>query len=125
MLGYWKNPEATSKAITKDGWFKTGDLATLDEEGFLYIRDRGQSHRKPYYWQTQHNFPDIVKDIIIRGGENIVSAATGRMLSMVLKIPSFRIRRRLKTHCIVIQGCLNARRWEYPILSLVNFPLPS
>ncbi|KAG8997806.1 hypothetical protein FRB90_012424 [Tulasnella sp. 427] len=51
---YWKDPEATDKAITKDGWFRSGDLGYVDEEGFLYIKDR-------------------LKDIIIRGGENIDS----------------------------------------------------
>ncbi|KIJ37523.1 hypothetical protein M422DRAFT_33642 [Sphaerobolus stellatus SS14] len=54
MRGYWNNPKATEEAITRDGWFKTGDLATLDEDGFVYIKDR-------------------VKDMIIRGGENIHS----------------------------------------------------
>ncbi|TDL16667.1 long-chain-fatty-acid-CoA ligase [Rickenella mellea] len=48
MTCYWNDPEATDKAITKDGWFKSGDLGYLDEEGFLYIRDR-------------------LKDIMIRG----------------------------------------------------------
>ncbi|KZV86862.1 acetyl-CoA synthetase-like protein [Exidia glandulosa HHB12029] len=53
MREYWNNKEETAKAITKDGWFKTGDLAYTDEDGFIYICDRA-------------------KDMIIRGGENIV-----------------------------------------------------
>ncbi|TFK28758.1 long-chain-fatty-acid-CoA ligase [Coprinopsis marcescibilis] len=61
MKGYWGDPETTRKAITKDGWFRTGDLGYLDEEGFLYIRDR-------------------IKDIIIRGGENIDSVTVENAL---------------------------------------------
>jgi len=51
MKGYWKNPEETELAI-KDGWFYTGDIATMDEEGYFYIVGRK-------------------KDIIIAGGYNI------------------------------------------------------
>lgn len=53
MKGYWKLPEATAEAI-RDGYFHTGDIATVDSEGYVLIVDR-------------------LKDIIISGGENISS----------------------------------------------------
>jgi fatty-acyl-CoA synthase len=52
MLGYWDNEEATAKAIDRAGWMHTGDLATMDEDGYLNIVGR-------------------IKDMIIRGGENV------------------------------------------------------
>jgi long-chain acyl-CoA synthetase len=61
MLGYWRMPEATAEAL-KDGWMHTGDLATVDEEHFLYILDRA-------------------KDMIISGGENIYSVEVEQALS--------------------------------------------
>ncbi len=51
MKGYWKHPEATEKAM-KGGWFHSGDMATVDEDGYFFIVDRK-------------------KDMIIRGGYNI------------------------------------------------------
>jgi fatty-acyl-CoA synthase len=52
MLGYWNNPEATAKSIDTARWMHTGDLATMDAEGYVNIVGR-------------------IKDMIIRGGENV------------------------------------------------------
>ena len=52
MLGYWNNEEQTRQAIDADGWMHTGDLATMDSEGYARIVGR-------------------IKDMIIRGGENV------------------------------------------------------
>jgi fatty-acyl-CoA synthase len=52
MLGYWEDPERTAEAIDRAGWMHTGDLATMDEDGYCAIVGR-------------------IKDLVIRGGENI------------------------------------------------------
>ena len=52
MLGYWEEPEKTADAIDADGWMHSGDLATMDDDGYVNIVGR-------------------IKDMIIRGGENI------------------------------------------------------
>ncbi|MDY7534329.1 AMP-binding protein [Pseudomonas sp. Bout1] len=52
MLGYWNNPDGTRDAIDDAGWMHTGDLATMDEQGYVCIAGRN-------------------KDMIIRGGENV------------------------------------------------------
>ncbi|TFK75420.1 acetyl-CoA synthetase-like protein [Pluteus cervinus] len=61
MKCYWGDSDATARAITADGWLRTGDLGYLDKEGFLYIKDR-------------------LKDIIIRGGENVDSVSVENAL---------------------------------------------
>ncbi|MDQ6772650.1 MAG: AMP-binding protein [Candidatus Dormibacteraeota bacterium] len=62
MAGYWNRPEDTRAVTTEDGWFRTGDAGTMDEEGFVYIRDR-------------------IKDMIVSGGENIYPAELESVLA--------------------------------------------
>jgi long-chain acyl-CoA synthetase len=52
MKGYWNRDDANKEAITEDGWFRTGDMAKVDEDGYFFIVDRK-------------------KDLIIRGGYNV------------------------------------------------------
>ena len=61
--GYWNRPEADAKAYV-DGWFRTGDAAYLDEEGYLYIVDR---------WT----------DMYISGGENVYPAEVENLLTEI------------------------------------------
>jgi fatty-acyl-CoA synthase len=61
MKGYWNNPAATAAAIDAEGWFHTGDIGYLDEDGFLYIADR-------------------LKDMVITGGENVYPAEVESVL---------------------------------------------
>ncbi len=60
MSGYWQAPQATA-AVLNDGWFRSGDMGHLDEEGFLYVDGRS-------------------KDMIISGGENIYPAEIENLL---------------------------------------------
>ena len=52
MAGYWNQPDKTAEAIDADGWMHTGDLARMDEDGYVVVEGR-------------------IKDMVIRGGENI------------------------------------------------------
>jgi long-chain acyl-CoA synthetase len=60
VRGYWENAEATARTFT-DGWLHTGDVAAIDDEGFVHIVDRA-------------------KDMVIRGGENVYSVEVEAVL---------------------------------------------
>ena len=62
MKGFLGKPEETAKVIVEDGWFRTGDMGRVDEQGFVFIEDR-------------------LKDMIISGGENIYSPEIERVLA--------------------------------------------
>ena len=62
MDGYFSNPDATRETIEPDGWLHTGDLARMDDEGFIYIVDRK-------------------KDLILSGGYNVYPAEIERVIA--------------------------------------------
>jgi acyl-CoA synthetase (AMP-forming)/AMP-acid ligase II len=92
-LGYWNKPKATAEAFVA-GWFHTGDVGYLDDDGFLYIVDR-------------------IKDIIIRGGENIscieVEAAIYTHPAVeeaaVFGLPDERLGEAVATAIVLREGC--------------------
>ena len=74
MLGYYKNDEATQAIFTPDGWMKTGDLCTIDEDGFVYLRGRnknmilGPSGQNIYPEEIEdrlNNMPYVCESLIV------------------------------------------------------------
>jgi long-chain acyl-CoA synthetase len=64
--GYWNNEEATD-AVLHNGWYRTGDIVTMDDEGFLYVMDRK-------------------KDMVIRGGENVYCAEVEEVIARLPEV---------------------------------------
>jgi acyl-CoA synthetase (AMP-forming)/AMP-acid ligase II len=89
MKEYWKNPKATAETL-RDGWLYTGDMAVMDEDGFITIQDR-------------------IKDMIISGGENVYPAEIENVL---LSHPGV-------TECAVI-GMPSERWGESPLVVAVR-----
>ena len=113
---YWKNPKATEDCLDSEGWFKTGDIGYLDEDGFLFINDRK-------------------KDMVIRGGENIacpeVEAAIAEhpdvLEASVFGVPDERLGEILATNvCIRDESELSeADLNSFLATKLANFKIPA
>ncbi len=74
MEGYWQRPEETAKVMTEDGWFLTGDIATIDEEGFIRIVDR----KKDMIVVSGFNvYPNEVEDIVVSHPKVLEAAVVG------------------------------------------------
>ena len=84
MLGYYKDPEATAEVIDADGWFHTGDLARVDEEGFYYITGRKKNI------------------IILDNGENVSPEELENLLSKCEAVKECIVREKGKKICAVI-----------------------
>ena len=84
MLGYYKDPEATAEVIDADGWFHTGDLARMDEEGFYYITGRKKNL------------------IILVSGENVSPEELEKKLALCPAITECIVKEKSQKICAVI-----------------------
>ena len=82
MVGYYKNPEATKEVFTEDGWLRTGDLGTLDENNNLYIRGRsktmilsssGQNIFPEEIEARLNNMPFVLESLVIERNKKLVA----------------------------------------------------
>ena len=82
FLGYYKNEEATASSFTDDGWFKTGDMGVLDDDGYLYLRGRskcmilGPSGQNIYPEELEaviNNFGYVVDSLVIEDGGGLTA----------------------------------------------------
>ncbi len=78
MLGYYKNPQATAEVMTPDGWMKTGDMGTIDSDGFIYLRGRnktmllgpsGQNIYPEEIEQKLNNMPMVSESLVVDNGD--------------------------------------------------------
>lgn len=75
MLGYYKNEQATKESFTEDGWLRTGDLGTMDKDGFIYIKGRcktmllGPSGQNIYPEEIEakiNNMPYVLESLVLQ-----------------------------------------------------------
>ncbi len=106
MLGYYKDPEATAEVIDADGWFHTGDLARMDEEGFYYITGRKKNL------------------IILASGENVSPEELEKKLALCPAIAECIVKEKSQKICAVIY-CPEDKQGEVrAFVTEVNRSLP-
>ena len=106
MLGYYKDPEATEEVIDADGWFHTGDLARMDEEGFYYITGRKKNL------------------IILTSGENVSPEELEKKLALCPAITECIVKEKGQKICAVIY-CPEDKQEEVRVFVIeVNRSLP-
>ena len=106
MLGYYKDPEATEEVIDADGWFHTGDLARMDEEGFYYITGRKKNL------------------IILASGENVSPEELEKKLALCPAITECIVKEKSQKICAVIYCPEDKQEEVRAFVTEVNRSLP-
>jgi long-chain acyl-CoA synthetase len=116
FAGYWDDPEATRAALTDDGWLRTGDLAVVDDDGFLWLVDR-------------------TKDLIIVSGFNVVPAEVEAVLmghpdvseAAVVSVPDSHSGEAVKAFVVPVAGARidEAGLVDYATRHLARYKCPS
>jgi long-chain acyl-CoA synthetase len=116
FAGYWDDPEATRATLTEDGWLRTGDLAVVDDDGFLWLVDRA-------------------KDLIIVSGFNVVPAEVEAVLvrhpdvaeAAVVSVPHPRTGEAVKAFVVLVPGASIDEHAlvEYASRHLARYKCPS
>ena len=84
MLGYYKNPDATKAVMMPDGWMRTGDLGTIDSDGFLYIRGRSKSMILGP--SGQNIYPEEIEDRLnnmLYVAESLIISQGGKLVALI------------------------------------------
>ena len=106
MLGYYKDPEATAEVIDADGWFHTGDLARMDEEGFYYITGRKKNL------------------IILASGENVSPEELEKKLALCPAITECIVKEKSQKICAVVYCPEDKQEEVRAFVTEVNRSLP-
>ena len=106
MLGYYKDPEATAEVIDADGWFHTGDLARVDEEGFYYITGRKKNL------------------IILASGENVSPEELEKKLALCPAIIECIVKEKSQKICAVVYCPEDKQEEVRAFVTEVNRSLP-
>ena len=106
MLGYYKDPEATAEVIDADGWFHTGDLARMDEEGYYYITGRKKNL------------------IILASGENVSPEELEKKLALCPAIIECIVKEKGQKICAVVYCPEDKQEEVRAFVTEVNRSLP-
>lgn len=99
MKGYYKEPALTSEVLTEDGWFKTGDLASIDKKGYIVFRGRlknlivsasGENIYPEEIESVINNFRHVVESLVVERKGKLVALVLLNMEELEMKYQSFR-----------------------------------